>query len=986
MTFDLRNRRTEKRGDRRGRPYRRSIAGQSIILAVMVMFLLMFLGGIFIALLRRNLVQTEYGAQQLNAQQLAEAGVQFANDQLTTSVEGADWRPAPTSPTPQPGRDGCSDEIAATTLDPQDPDFRWLREWAPNESGQPYTIDDTRAVPQVVNGQRVYPKIQFNQRGPTGGFTRVEYGGGRFLIRVTYNPNNDPALGPIAPDAATSGQPSPLSRYLRIESVGREGIVDPDDPTTYVQQTLRRELVAFKPIGIVDYVRFITDRQRSGVPFTLGASRFPLIDRTDEITSDVDAVNAGVPGLTFSSENPPAPQQPGHVHDLNTLYGPVRSNGGLRVRGLPKIVLNQNPGSTQPTPDRGDRIEIVGEITRATENTPGMTDDSNLAIQAPGLPPGTRLWNGSAVNTQPITQGLLVQGTNRIEAPDLEAVEPNARAPRYRLLTRFSTPALPGLSPTQSEVAARNGLGAGIFIDNAGQRQTDTGRFTVQEDWMQPANNVTSNWTGHIYNPPGVRIQLIPHSLLLPRGTLVDGKEVTDADGLRFENGLIRISRSDRTWRIPDPDNPNNREGIDTDRFNQYFQFPLAPGETAPNPNFPPAFANGVIFAEGNVRIWGKLPRARTNPCATNASNRFLGQNLTIVSSGTIYVEGSLLKGDGPNAGMNMGGEDERYGGIALLANDYVTINPTAYFTNPPETNSGDWSTYQGDWYNTLYLPPQDRYGFYVQNSVNPNAYPADSTSVYPAPQGAPPISGGVQQELYTQASGESTPGSGVVLQVNNNAHPWWEATSQMLYGHYLPGRQWTHEVTPLHPQLGNDWSTSPEIPNWLQFSYRALTPAWISKVAVAPLDVRIEAAMYAMNGSFFMIPGVPFNNDAIDSRATFVEDGGEQRHGGLTRLSPKSAYPFAKEPLDIKVTIVGSIAENKPAPENAQEAWARLWGWTPLKKGSGAPTAHGGDGLSIQFDPSLRSIARFDPFGRPLPLMPRLPVSPDLVYYGEAQ
>jgi hypothetical protein len=99
-----------------------------------------------------------------------------------------------------------------------------------------------------------------------------------------------------------------------------------------------------------------------------------------------------------------------------------------------------------------------------------------------------------------------------------------------------------------------------------------------------------------------------------------------------------------------------------------------------------------------------------------------------------------------------------------------------------------------------------------------------------------------------------------------------------------------------------------------------------------------------------------------------------------------RSPYPFAKEPLDIKITINGAITENKPASQNAREELYRLWGWSPLKKPSGATTAHGGDGLSFVFDPDLRSAMRYDDYGRPLPLMPRLPLGPDLVYSGEAQ
>ena len=527
---------------------------------------------------------------------------------------------------------------------------------------------------------------------------------------------------------------------------------------------------------------------------------------------------------------------------------------------------------------------------------------------------------------------------------------------------------------------------------------------------MQPANNVTSNWTGHIYNPPGVRIQLLPYSLKLTNGTLVDGKTVSELLGVVFPKGLIRITRGDRTWRVPNLKNPDDKEGIDTGLYTQYFQFPLAPNETPPNKEYPTTFTNGVIQAEGHVRIWGKLPPDRSNPCSERPEDAAFGQRLTVVSNGTIYVEGSLLKGEAydpsrlpPIAGGAASPANPsipKRSGLALLAQEYVTVNPTAYFTAPPETNSGDWSNYTGEWYNTLYLPPQDRYAFNSLNTVDPGQYYAEDRSLYVRPGGvdASPAAG-VTQELYTQASGESTPGSGMALQVNGNAdgtqffHPWWYNAKTLPGGHFLPGRQWTYETTPLTPLLGSQWSVTSDVPNWMQFSWKSQTPAWLSKVAVSPLDVRIEAAIYAMNGSFFIIPGTPFNNDPIDTRSaylgsglTFAGAGPHKRHGALSRVATGAPYPFAREPLDIKLTILGAVTENKPASEEAQDQWSKLWGWTPLKKASGSLASHGGDGLAFQFDPALRSSLRFDLYGRPLPLMPRLPVGPDLVFSGEAQ
>jgi hypothetical protein len=60
---------------------------------------------------------------------------------------------------------------------------------------------------------------------------------------------------------------------------------------------------------------------------------------------------------------------------------------------------------------------------------------------------------------------------------------------------------------------------------------------------------------------------------------------------------------------------------------------------------------NGLIFAEGNVKVRGTLPE---------------GQRLTIVSGGIIYVEGNLSRATGSGA-------------LALLAQDHVCLNATKF-------------------------------------------------------------------------------------------------------------------------------------------------------------------------------------------------------------------------------------------------------------------------------------------------------------------
>ena len=77
---------------------RRREGGQSLTVAIVVMFLLLFIAGLFIALVINNLRNTKDAAQRVNATKYAEAGLRYLDEQLTKSPEGADWRPNPNDP------------------------------------------------------------------------------------------------------------------------------------------------------------------------------------------------------------------------------------------------------------------------------------------------------------------------------------------------------------------------------------------------------------------------------------------------------------------------------------------------------------------------------------------------------------------------------------------------------------------------------------------------------------------------------------------------------------------------------------------------------------------------------------------------------------------------------------------------------------------------------------------------------------------------
>src|SRR5579872_3048377 len=95
--------------------------GQSLIVAVIVMFVLLFIGAIFVGLVARNLLNSGRARDTVEAAQFAEAGIQYADNFLRNSPEGADWRPA---------------VVPVANVNPNDPDKRWLN---PPDGSPPFS-------------------------------------------------------------------------------------------------------------------------------------------------------------------------------------------------------------------------------------------------------------------------------------------------------------------------------------------------------------------------------------------------------------------------------------------------------------------------------------------------------------------------------------------------------------------------------------------------------------------------------------------------------------------------------------------------------------------------------------------------------------------------------------------------------------------------------------------------------------------------------
>src|SRR5579862_3214192 len=122
--------------------------GQTLVMALIILGVLLILGVVFIAVVSNNIKQTVRTNRRSVAYDAAEAGIRYVHAQMLNTVAGADWRQKPSSPVLQ-----------------TDPDYSFLR--LPN------------------------PADPSDQGGPDkkGFYTRLLFDRGRALIRVRYAPS-----------------------------------------------------------------------------------------------------------------------------------------------------------------------------------------------------------------------------------------------------------------------------------------------------------------------------------------------------------------------------------------------------------------------------------------------------------------------------------------------------------------------------------------------------------------------------------------------------------------------------------------------------------------------------------------------------------------------------------------------------------------------------------------------------------------------------
>lgn len=982
-------------------------AAQSLTVAIIVLFLLLFLGGLFIALVVNNLRNVKTSANRSAADKFSEAGLKYLDDQLTNSPEGADWRPVPFVVDPGDftvGADGRRNYISADSngngvrnpepLPTLDPDYEWLR---------PCSDPDVTGADQPCG----YTRVQFG--GPTPSQGNL---GGRALVRVTYSPSLTDTGSPT--DAA--------SKYLKLEAVGRAGYVDASDPTTYASSEgkgLRRELLAYKQIGLVEYLRHITNKNDRPTVAALGSPNKVL---------DAPYVAGDRVGN--------APVQ----RDIESFYyGSIHSNAPLTFNGLNHIFLNPNLGEALTV---SSQIRVAG-TTDITSTAGGVTAQPVASSIAASF----NTYGGLVRDNYPQGQG---QGNNlrnvtKTSAPLIDASTGTGDLTRYRMLTRnsevmdsrytgptnaTSLNTLIGTAGVGPDYPGRIGWGAGLYINNPEDVQRPSellvGGYSPRADWLGATR---SQWwrDDSRYVPPATILELTPRFFKVSRSTTStnrgllrgpDGRRVNQATIVRWSglgNGIADTA-------------PSVGLSADMRAFEGYPALPI--GNNTYEGDY-------VIYAEGNIRIRGTV--GGKDP----ETGRYYIRHLTVVSNGTVYIDGSVLK-DNLVTGDPQFNAVHGKSSIALLAKDYVVVNTTQF--NAPGDNMSEPETSGSDTTAVFLNSASPSFPFRLTQA------PAQTFGVNGLP--GPTTPPAYTPELYLRHAAKGTDGATAVrTQVNNgyydfgafawpNSNPlgttlalsplsdvgtYYDNVFALAPAQLYPANASLYTFPAsygIDNLLAMLYDPSAGVPN--QTDYR------LSRLGIAPNDIRIEALIYAQEGSFFVIPGPWFNPDPNDTYERYVlpdptvpastarlARSGENQ--GTFRINPR--FPFYGEPQDIRITILGAITENLPAEVGDQSAWLEKWGWVPHYRGStGLPSAPGfspqgnteltvhgpqgilpgpkllaagaggGSGIVYIYDTTLvrpydsaSRPLRTDIYQRTLPSAPRLPVAPGLIYAGEA-
>lgn len=961
--------------------------GQALLVAVLLMMAILLVGILFVALVTYNQSQSARHEDALVAQAVAEGGIRYATHMLENSPDGIDWRPpAP----PAMYTDGTVDDGFWGPDGVQDTEWDYYTDMEMSR-GWAAIIDNSTDPGSYVRGPGFtrYPDPRNPSDVTDDEMPRIMgQGQGYFLLRVSYAP---PGEGQVGTDT---------DWHIRIESIGRvEGT-----------QVFRR-LVAYKPLPLFNYARFVHNSTGHDRPAYLGI--YPHIDMNND-----GRANSAIDFLETS------------------IDGPVKVNGRLLVAGAQGSTTFNVRHNLSPAADqyyRNDFIEATGGIARLgghADNEPAYVDINDGEAGEP------LAYSGGAEGDFTTVQVQTVDGTPEVryasfaaetEMPTLTLGEGTTNFDRYRKLTR-GTGDLVDISPDPASSEFVNnghwGFGAGIYIDNYTDIQYDHDINALLADWQRPASatspptDTDSGWNAlyTTYSPPAVRIEFFPDGMggLTP---VANPADVTGPDQIWWPDHPDQI-----WWPDPVPDRP----GIRITRYDgQHWRTETGEdsGLNVRAFDYPASWLDGtddaerhpLIVAEGNIRVSGQLPPAMIDAGAVRRI-----YDMVIVSGGTIYIDGQLLVPNDyltdPVTGERLTIDDEFNTKVALLARDSVCLNATQIV---PQLTSGAAPAVPNDPLNPAQsgshweLAPGSDGSLYSTFFWGGDTISAQTALVVRQTAGSPGPSG-VSLTTWVSGSGytaydfadhdpgtETAPGPlqdttfvlvppGTSFPADPPLHP--DATTppqrwgvEAVAPSWAPYRQWTGEEP---PQLVLPWMLTGYLDQTVGLRNGIIlrhsdprmpgdsTPYWASRWKIAEYDgdglpvgaisARVNAAVYAERGCWFVLTPGHFDEEVVGNAA--IRD---------------RRYNY-------RISFNGTIAENFTASAEAAQSWSDHLAYPAEYADGTIGSLQRWGTIEYSFDETLR-IARRDLRNasptRPAVLMPRmplLPASPGLVYYGD--
>jgi len=971
-------------------------AGQTLVVAIIILGLLLIIGFVFLGIIDHSIKTASFMQNRSATNDLSEAGIRYAHEQLLRSQLGADWRGQPT-----PMIDSTSVAVAGTT---RDPDAFYLR--------PPANTGATSIV---------WPGSSFiDQGGPDGlgPFFRVNFQGGRALVRVRYAPS-DANIFRSSPNGALRN-PGAARNYIILESVGRRGTLNANDPTAQLSKVAIRFRDyanaadfnanlnqfkateasnggfviqrAFASIGIIESARFITNKYHVSTPAEIGVdSTMGAIYRGASVGGNLPVQYGGfAPLLTKDGAVASAPTA------AFAGFGGMQINADVFFHGVVQANLNlalgeglNVAGSVQGDPGAMLILNETNYVPATnsyvtTANTLGNSAFSSTSI---GYSTANGAYRDGSTNRD---ANNIPRGVGYKAAPSADVQDPSTGVNRYLAMTRDSGPMTSSPSAGGSVGnSGRFGYGEGVYVDNFGDVQGGTdeasrlsagGAGSLINDWLNPSQTSGGSWNGYFYTPPAAYLTFDKDGWTIIRNSNAknsaertwknpDGSESAGGAGMRFKVGR----GSDHRLYVVNSvllGNINGNLGVTDFDKGQPF--------------------NGVLYFEGNVRVRGVIPT---------------DIQLTVVSHATIYVEGSITKGiygnqwtasytseDGLPATANGTVLNRPSKSLAMLiAKDNVAINTTQFYGptggqpvqakqdlpggtsfNPvlvPAASPGLTVTHEflydpigvaGD--GTVPSNPGTWKPFVTQYTEAGSAIKLTTNMLIAQTMDDGPASNTFIQMLVNAPNGVAN----YLFPTNNppyaNGDVAFDAgallglyglgtANYQRYGNFEqialplidPTKVTVNQNALINTAGNGNYSIFTQTEN--QITIQPTTHANVSindlligRFATVPDDIRIEASMFAEEGCFFVIPGPWFNPNPNDTYDTWQNSAANDDDRNTIRLATFGASPqtpFYGEPIDARIVITGAVSENMP-PTAAQQAESlRKWGWIPQFHGA---------------------------------------------------